>query len=140
MNSFFNDNYLTQIRPYENNFVSIFRNGLAHEFFAKAAGVSRNSGTLITYNANFKSLVLDADEFYQAFRSSVENLKAVVSQNKDKIADRIISRYNDLQALNFIKFLPKSVPTLTHTPSSNTSIAEPIDVKTTTNLSFNPEK
>lgn len=140
MNSFFNENYLSQIRPYEDNFVSIFRHGLAHEFFAKAAGVSRNTGTLITYDERLKSLVLDADEFYQAFKSSVENLRLVVSQNQDKIADKMLSRYNVLQASNLIRYLPKKIPTITKTPASTASIAEPIDLKTTTTLPYDPEE
>lgn len=139
INSFFNENYLSQIKPYEDNFISVFRHGLTHEFFAKAAGVSRNTGTLITYNERLKSLVLDADEFYQAFKSSTENLKLVVSQNQDKIADRMLSRYNDLQASNLIKYLPKNIPTVTKTPISTVSIAEPIDLKTTTTLPYDPE-
>lgn len=140
MNSFFNDNYLSQLRPYEANFITIFRHGLAHEFFAKAAGVSRNTGTLITYNTNFKSLVLDADEFYRAFKSSVDNLKNAVSQNQDKIADRMLSRCNSLQASNFIKYLPKNIPTTTSTSTSNPSIAEPVDPKTTTTLPYDPNE
>lgn len=139
MNSFFNENYLSQLRPYETSFVSIFRHGLAHEFFAKAAGVSRNTGTLITYDERLKSLVLDADEFYQAFKSSVENLKLVVSQNRNRIADRMLSRYNDLQASNFIRYLPKNILTITKTPTSTASIAEPINLKTTTTLPYDPE-
>lgn len=109
INSYFNDNYLFQLRPYEDNFVSIFRHGLSHEF-------------------------------WQVFRSSTDNLKSAIFQNSNKIADRMISRYNDLQASNFIKFLPKNIPTPTLTPSSNISIAEPIDTKTTTTLPYDSGK
>lgn len=139
IDSFFADDYISQLKSYENDFVSIFRHGLAHEFFAKAAGVSRGESLLIFYDDELKSLVLDADKFYEAFKSSTENLKKAISQNTNKIADSMLSRYNVLQASNFIKFLPKNVSTYTHTSSSNASIAEPID-KNTTTLPYDPKE
>lgn len=139
INSYFDNNHIFQLKPYEKNFVSIFRHGLAHEFFAKAAGVSRGKGLLISYDTELKSLVLNADKFYEAFRLSTENLKKTIFQNTDKIADRMLSRYNVLQASNFIKFLPKNVVISTHTSSSNASIAQPID-GTTTTLPYDPKE
>ncbi len=139
INSYLDDNYISQLKPYENDFVNIFRHGLAHEFFAKAAGVSRGESLLVFYDAELKSLVLDADKFCEAFKSSTENLKKAISQNSDRIADKMLSRYNVLQASNIIKFLPKNIPTSTRTSSSNASIAEPIE-KTTTTFPYDPEK
>lgn len=139
INSYFDNKYISQLRPYENDFVSIFRHGLAHEFFAKAAGISRGESLLIFFDPASKSLVLDADKFYEAFKSSTDSLKKAISQNSEKFTDRMLSRYNVLQASNFIKFLPKNMSTSTHTISSNASRAEPIE-KTTTTLPFKPEK
>ena len=139
INSYFDDSSISQLKPYENDFVNIFRHGLAHEFFAKAAGISRDESLLVFYDTELKSLVLDADKFYNAFKSSTENLKKAVSQNSDKIADKMLSRYNVLQASNIIKFLPKNIPTSTHTSSSNASIAEPTE-KTTTTFPYDPKK
>ncbi len=139
MNSYFDNGFISQLKSYEDDFVSIFRHGLAHEFFAKAAEVSRGKSLLVFYDTDLKSLVLDADKFYEAFKFSTENLKQVISQNTGKIADKMLSRYNTLQASNFIKFLPKNVPTSTHTSLSNASIAEPID-KNTTTLPYDPKE
>lgn len=134
---FFNPNYLSQIKPFRSTFVNIFRHGLAHEYFAKSAGISRNTGTLVTVDKVTGSIVLDADEFYQAFKASVDNLKNEILQNKDGIAERIITRYNALQADN-AKYKPSTATFTTSTPTSNATIAKPVDLKQTTTLPYKP--
>lgn len=127
IDSFFGENYKIQINNNREIFVSVFRHGLSHEFFAKAAGISRSSGTLVTTHPETGVLVLDADEFYQAFRVSTELLKDKILKDEDNICERIISRYSDLLNKNLKNFKHKFVSANTFTPISGASLAKPLD-------------
>lgn len=126
IDGFFGDNYKTQIKNNRDVFVSVFRHGLAHEFFAKAAGVSRQTGTLITTHKETGYLVLDADEFYQAFKASTAALKENINKDVNGIANRIIDRYSKLLDKNLKNFKPKFISADTFTPISGPSIARPL--------------
>lgn len=126
IDSYFGENYKVQIKDNKEIFVAVFRHGLAHEFFAKAAGISRQTGTLITTDKSTGYLVLDADEFYVAFRASTETLKVKISNNDGGVADKIVSRYGALLKKNLSKFTPKFIASKTFTPISGPSIARPL--------------
>ena len=134
MDMFFDPGYLSQIAPHRTKFVTIFRNGLAHEYFAKGAGVSRNTGILL--RVDFTGIIiLDADEMYKAFKKSVEKLKKDITDNKDNLAERIITRYSQMQVDNE-KYKSS---TTTYTSSVSTSMASlphPDALKSATTLPY----
>lgn len=125
INLFFDEKYKVQLNAKENDFVDIFRHGLSHEFFAKAAGVSRQKEILIGTDAITNVLVLDADEFYKAFRLSTEVLRDKIS-SESGIAERIVDRYTNRLNDNKKKF--GSNFTSANTPASiaGPTVAKPL--------------
>lgn len=94
-------NNIKKFQPYKNIFVKIFRHGLSHEFFAKAAGISRKTGVLFSHQGEF--LVLDADEFFRVFEQSAFKLESLVADDL-VLCERINSRYNSLVKRNSQKY------------------------------------
>lgn len=92
------ENYLQEFEQYRHIFIQIFRNGLAHEFFAKNAGISRQGYTLFGTSRGGK-IVLDADRFYRVFRDSCNNLKSQLDASEE-LSKRISTRYSELQQHN----------------------------------------
>ena len=58
IDDYFPDDFKQKLRPHRNEFVNIFRNGLAHSYFAKYAGVSRTESEPLQVNSE-GMLVLD---------------------------------------------------------------------------------
>lgn len=125
IDNFFPEEFVQGIQPYRNNFVNIFRNGLAHEYFAKSAGVSRTESHPLQID-NEGRLILDADRFAEAFKISVEKLKEV-TRNDSVLTDRIVERYSNSYQSN-LRF--RVSPTTTHV--SGASVAPPTNLATTT--------
>src|SRR3989344_8086584 len=80
IDNFFTKESTQEIQPYRSSFVNIFRNGLAHEYFAKSAGISRTEVNLLQVD-NEGRPILDADRFAEAFKYSIDNLKKKVSSD-----------------------------------------------------------
>ena len=132
IDSFFSETYKQQLNPYRDRFVNIFRHGLAHEYFAKSAGVSRTHPKLLREEGGVP--ILDADRFYDAFRESVVGLKEAVNQDKEAIVERITTRYTAKQ-----RGYTEVTTTTTTTSSSGASIAPKLqDIKQTTTLPPEP--
>lgn len=132
INDFFPDDFKQKIQPYQNNFVNIFRNGLAHNYFAKNAGISRTEVEPLQVNDK-GMLILDADRFAEAFMASIEKLKKNIT-NDSNLSNRIVDRYSNLYQ-NHLRF--GFTPTTTRT--STASLAHP-DVKLSTTLPPPPPK
>lgn len=90
IDDFFPDDFKQKLQPHKNEFVNIFRNGLAHNYFAKAAGVSRTKTE--PFSMEDGHLVLDADRFADAFRLAVDKLKTTI-QNDTQLVERMVDRY-----------------------------------------------
>lgn len=115
IDDFFPDDFKQKIQPYRNDFVNIFRNGLAHNYFAKAAGISRTENEPLWVNPE-GMLVLDADRFAEAFKVAIEKLKETIKTNT-QLAERIVDRY-DAQYQYNLRFMS---PTLKQTFMARTS-------------------
>lgn len=128
------------IKSYEDSFVNIFRNGLAHNYFAKNAGISRKASELLRVDENGK-LILDADTLVEAFRKAIENLKQSITSSEE-LCNRIIDRYNALYQGNLKYNFTTTTTTTTSSLSSGASLAHPEMVKNlryTTTLPYDPE-
>jgi len=132
INDFFPDDFKQKIQPYQNNFVNIFRNGLAHNYFAKNAGISRTEIEPLQVNEQ-GMLVLDADRFAEAFIASIIKLKEVIRIDSN-LADRIVDRYGNLYQ-DHLRF--QFTPTTTRI--STASLAHP-DTRLTTTTPPPPPK
>jgi len=133
IDTFFLEEFVKEMKPHRNNFVNIFRNGLAHEYFAKSAGISRTEVCLLQVN-NQGQLVLDADRFAEAFRTSIERLKEAIKADT-ALVERIVERYRNSYQNN-LRF--RVTPTTTMI--STASLVHP-DVKlTTTTLPYSPDQ
>lgn len=129
--TYFPSNFNKKLQPHKKDFVNVFRNGLAHNYFAKYAGVSRTETDPIGVNSD-GMLELDADCFAEAFEIAVGNLKKSIKGDV-KLAEQIVDRYNDQYQNNQLRF--KTTPTRTYT--STASLAHPSmvkNLKTTTTL------
>jgi|SRR3989344_4637860 len=125
IDNFFPQEFVQKIQPHRNNFVNVFRNGLAHEYFAKSAGISRTESLPLQADSEGR-LILDADRFAEAFKLSVERLKEGIKTDGN-LVDRIVDRYND----SYQSSLHFRV-TSTSTSVSTASIAPPTNLTTTT--------
>ncbi|WP_420627619.1 hypothetical protein [Candidatus Leptofilum sp.] len=77
----------------ENEFVKMFRHGLAHEFFPKmSAGISRTNSTLWSKSRERGSWVLDADIFANMFINSIPNLESKIEETDFYL--RVYERYH----------------------------------------------
>lgn len=132
INNFFPEDFKQKIQPYSSNFVNIFRNGLAHNYFAKSAGISRTETEPLQVNDQ-GMLVLDADRFAGAFMASIEKLKESI-MNDSNLSNRIVDCYSVLYQ-DHLRF--GFTPTTTRT--STASLAHP-DVKLTTTFPPPPKK
>lgn len=131
IDDFFPDDFKQKLQPYRSNFVNIFRNGLAHNYFAKYAEVSRTEKEPLQVNAK-GMLILDADRFTDAFILAIQKLKEAIKTNS-QLADRIVDRYNSQYQNNLMRFNTTSTTTLV----STASLAHPSmlrDLKTTTTM------
>lgn len=155
IDNFFPDDFKQKLQPHRANFVNIFRNGLAHNYFAKAAGISRTKPE--PFSVEDGHLILDADRFAEAFKLAVSKLKEAIKTN-DLLVERMVDRY-DAQYKGNLKFrLPTSTIQFHSTPVSGASLAHPSmtsglisstntsgssrlrnDSKTTTTLPYAPE-
>jgi len=124
IDDFFPDNFKEKLRPYRDNFVNIFRNGLAHNYFAKYAGVSRTESEPLQVNAD-GMLILDADLFTEAFRSGINKLKKSI-QTDPHLVHRIVERYNTQYKESSLRF--RATPTTTSFVSG-ASLAHPSMLK-----------
>ncbi len=118
IDDFFPDDFKQKIHPYRNNFVNIFRNGLAHNYFAKAAGISRTEREPLQVNDQ-GMLILDADRFTDAFKLAIEKLKGAINTDIN-LAERMVDRYNSQYQQN-LRF--RTTPTTTRI--SGASITHP---------------
>jgi len=122
IDDFFPDDFKQKLQPHKNEFVNIFRNGLAHNYFAKAAGVSRAKTEPFSMENGL--LVLDADRFADAFRLAVDKLKATI-QNDTQLVERIIGRYEaQVNENQKFKLSPDKIKFYS-TPTSGASLAHP---------------
>ena len=131
IDDFFPDDFRQKIQPHRNSFVNIFRNGLAHEYFAKSAGISRTETEPLQVN-NQGMLTLDADRFAEAFRKSVERLKEAIKTDAN-LAERMADRYNSQYQHN-LRF--RITPTTTRI--SGASLAHPSMVRNLTTTTMPP--
>ncbi len=104
---FFDETSSKSIMAHKDKFVDIFRNGLSHEFFAKAAGVSRKGFELLTVNSGM--LILDADKLAEAFIESTKKLREYIEIDKYGINQSIMDRYKKKEQKNQ-KFLISDTP------------------------------
>lgn len=122
IDDFFPDDFKQKLQPHKNEFVNIFRNGLAHNYFAKAAGVSRTKTE--PFSIEDGHLVLDADRFAEAFRLAVDKLKTTI-QSDTHLVERMVNRY-EAQVNDNQKFkLSADKIRLYSTPTSGASLAHP---------------
>ncbi len=126
IDDYFPDDFKEKLKPHRRNFVNIFRNGLAHNYFAKAAGISRTKADPFTVENNH--LVLDADQFAEAFKLAVEKLKKVLKTDT-KLMELMVNRYNN-QFKGNLKFkVDPDIAKLYSTPVSGASLPHPSMVK-----------
>lgn len=124
--------YMDSFKPYESDFVDIFRNGLSHQYFAKNAGVSRKGSEVVSRENG--GVMLDADRFAQIFIESTETLRKNLSADS-ALVERVQTRYRALQETNKQKYsLNGSEPGLSAARSSMATTSFPTD---TTTLPFN---
>lgn len=116
----------SEIEPHKTEFANKFRNGLAHEFFPKMAGISRVNDRLMTLSAE-GYWVLDADILAKMFIRSVNNL--VKASEDNDFCRRVFDRYNAIQERNLEL---KNKPSITTTTSTARSSGA-----TTTTLPYN---
>lgn len=122
IDDFFPDDFKLKLQPHKNEFVNIFRNGLAHNYFAKAAGVSRTKTE--PFSMEDGCLVLDADLFADAFRLAVDKLKATI-QNDPQLVERMVDRYEaQVNENQKFKLSPDKIRFYS-TPTSGASLAHP---------------
>lgn len=88
---FFNDEDKHQISKHSDILVKVFRNGLAHQFFPKRAGVSRVNNELFTKSKEGGYLVLDAEILAKMFLKSIENL-TIKSTKDDELSYKLYKR------------------------------------------------
>lgn len=86
-----------KIEPHRAEFTNKFRNGLAHEFFPKMAGISRVNSELMTLSEE-GYWVLDADILADMFIKSADNLENATRD--EAFCLRMFSRYNEIQRRN----------------------------------------
>ena len=98
ISNLFDDTRKSQVQEVV-KFTKIFRHGLAHEYFAKGAGISRNGKELLSIDLDKEVLVLDADVLLGEFRSAVKRLKKRVEQEL-ALGKAIKKRYKELQKEN----------------------------------------
>lgn len=134
INDYFPDDFKQKIQPHKNAFVNIFRNGLAHNYFAKAAGISRTETKPLQVDGQ-GHLVLDADRFAEAFGMSINNLKTAIKIDA-QLAERMVHRYS-IQYQGNLQF--KVTPTKTYV--SGASLTHPSmlqKIATTTTMPLFP--
>lgn len=131
IDTYFPEDFKQKIQPHRNNFVNIFRNGLAHNYFAKAAGVSRTEAEPLQINDK-GMLVLDADRFVEAFKLAIEELKRALKTDST-LAERMVDRYNAQYQRN-LQF--KRTPTTTRV--SGASLAHPSMIQGVTTSTMPP--
>jgi len=124
---FFPDEFKEELKPHRNRFVNLFRHGLAHNYFAKASGVSRTRKTHFSIDQG--RLILDADMFAQSFVESTKKLKIKI-KNDQKLAQVMVGNYNK-QYNDNLKYLPPNASRYLrrHTVTSTASTAHPDMVK-----------
>ncbi len=113
-----------QIEPHLDLLTEKFRNGLAHEFFPKMSGVSRDNSVLWSQSSE-GYWVIDADIFTNMFIKSVVNLEEKIKD--EDISIRIFQRFNKIQEKNLEL---KNIPTI----SISTSTSPLASLATTTTL------
>lgn len=132
IDTFFPEEFVRQIQSHRNIFVNVFRNGLAHEYFAKSAGISRTETHPLQVD-NQGHLILDVDRFAEAFKTSIGKLKETIKTDIT-LSDRIVERYSTLYQRN-LHF--RAVPTTT-TYVSNASLAHPSMIRNLTTTTMPP--
>ena len=105
----------SEIEPHKTEFANKFRNGLAHEFFPKMAGISRVNDRLMTLSAE-GYWVLDADILAKMFIESVDNL--IKASEDTDFCRRVFERYNAIQERNLELINKPSTTTTTSTTRS----------------------
>ena len=122
IDDFFPDDFKQKIQPHQNDFVNIFRNGLAHNYFAKAAGISRTEREPLWVNPE-GVLVLDADRFVEAFKSAIEKLKETIKTDT-QLTERMVDRY-ETQYQHNLRFMSPTLKQTLITRSSGASLPHP---------------
>lgn len=131
IDDFFPDDFKQKIQPHRGNFVNIFRNGLAHNYFAKSAGISRTESEPLRVN-DHGMLILDADRFADAFKLAIEKLKESIITDVN-LAESMIDRYNTQYQQN-LRF--RITTTTTHV--SGASLAHPSMTRNFTTTTMPP--
>lgn len=129
IDNYFPEDFKHKLQPYRENFVNIFRNGLAHNYFAKYAGISRTESEPLQVNSE-GMLVLDADRFAEAFNRAIVKLKDAINTNP-KLAETMVDRYNAQYQDNRLRF--QTTPTTTRI--SGASLAHPSTIREFTSSS-----
>lgn len=93
----FSEEDKAKIEPHRAEFTNKFRNGLAHEFFPKMAGISRVNSELMTLSEE-GYWVLDADILAKMLIKSVANLEDATRD--ETFCIRVFDRYNEIQKRN----------------------------------------
>lgn len=134
IDDFFPDDFKQKIQPHRRNFVNIFRNGLAHNYFAKSAGISRTEDEPLQVNDQ-SMLILDADFFAEAFKMAIEKLKEAIRTDSslvERMADRYSAGYQ-----NNLRFRVTSTTTTT-TLASGASLPHPSVARNLTTTTMLP--
>ena len=125
----FNSEDKSEIEPHKEEFSNKYRNGLAHEFFPKMAGISRENNQLMTQSTE-GYWVLDADILAKMFMKSTDNL--VGASEDDVLCLRIFERYNTIQERNLeFKERPSTATTTSTARSSGATLPADPDSYTT---------
>lgn len=119
IDNYFPEDFKLKLQPHRANFVNAFRNGLAHNYFAKYAGISRTENEPLQVNGE-GMLILDADRFVEAFRAAIVKLKEAIKTNA-QLAETMVDRYNAQYQDNRLRFQT----TVTTTRVSGASLAHP---------------
>lgn len=98
IDTLFSEPRKTQIKEV-NKFTKIFRHGLAHEYFAKNAGVSRKGIELLSIDLDKEALILDADVLLAEFRDSITYLKTRFT-SQPELGKEMRLRYEEMQNVN----------------------------------------
>lgn len=99
--NFFDEESKSLIKNNENDFVNIFRNGLAHEFYPKQlCGISRKNNSLL-FQLN-GLVVLDADQLSIKLIQALDKFENLILTNFN-LRNRVIDRHYARMKPNLIK-------------------------------------
>lgn len=121
----------------------LFRNGLAHEYFARG-GISRDGNRPPVYRNYEGKAILDTQTLLDDFLISLSTFKDVLNeesfQRRKKAAEKAIKRWGTIHKNEILK-LPFIGNFATHTRTSGATVYPGnINEKTTTTLPYDPNE